>query len=66
MTIPHQGLAEEDESLALIREVNLDAIIRKFSRGDKRIREDIPVPYSLWKEAFLVRIFTGRGNLKDH
>ena len=24
MTIPHQSLAEEDESLALIREVNLD------------------------------------------
>ena len=24
MTIPHQGLAEEDQSLALTREVNLD------------------------------------------
>ena len=24
MTIPHQGLAEEDKSLALTREVNLD------------------------------------------
>ena len=42
------------------------AIVRKFSRGDERIREDIPVPDSLGKEAFLVGIFTSRGNLKDH
>ena len=43
-----------------------NAIIRQFSRGDERIREDIPVPDSLGKEAFLGGIFTSRGNLKDH
>ena len=42
------------------------AIVRKFSSGDERTREDIPVPDSLGKEAFLVGIFTSRGNLKDH
>ena len=55
MTITHQGLAEEDKSLALTREVNLDyAVVRQFSRGDDRIREDIPVPDNLGKEAFLI------------
>ena len=43
-----------------------NAIVQNFSRGDKRVREDIPVPYSLGKEAFLVGIFTSIGNLKDH
>ena len=42
------------------------AIVRQFSRGDERVREDIPVPDSLGKEAFLVGIFTSSGNLKDH
>ena len=40
-------------------------IVRQFSRGDERIREDIPVPDSLGKETFLVGIFTSSGNLKD-
>ena len=30
-------------------------VIRHFSRGDKRIREVIPVPDSLWKETTFVR-----------
>ena len=29
-------------------------VIRQLSRGDERIREDIPVPDSLGKEAFLI------------
>ena len=29
-------------------------VVRQFSRGDERIREDIPVPDSLGKETFLV------------
>ena len=33
----------------------------RFSRGDERIREDILVPDSLGKEAFLIDVFTGRG-----
>ena len=41
------------------------AIVRQFSSGDERIREDISVPDSLDKEALLVGIFTGSGNLKD-
>ena len=53
-------------SLALTREVNLDyAIVRQFSRGDEWIREGIPVPDCLGKEAFLIGILTSRGNLKD-
>ena len=43
-----------------------DTIVRQFNRGDERIREDIPDPDSLGEEAFLVGIFTSRGNLKDH
>ena len=31
------------------------AAVRKFSRGDERIREDIPSPDSLGKEAFSCR-----------
>ena len=42
------------------------AVVRQFSRGDERIREDIPVPDSLGKEAFLIGVFTSRGNLKGH
>ena len=38
---------------------------RQFSRGDARIREDIPVTDSLGgKEAFLIGVFTSRGNLR--
>ena len=40
------------------------AVARQFSRGDERIREVIPVPDCLGKEAFLIGIFTSRGNLK--
>ena len=39
--------------------------ISQYSRGDERIRENIPVPDSLGKETFLVGIFTSSGNLKD-
>ena len=42
------------------------AVVRQVSRGDERIREDIPVPDSLGKEAFLIGVFTSRGNLKGH
>ena len=42
-----------------------DAYVRHFSRGDERIREDIPVPDSLGgKEAFLIGFFASRGNLR--
>ena len=41
-------------------------VARQFSRGDERIREDIPVPDTLEKEAFLIGVFTSRGNLKGH
>ena len=40
-------------------------IVRQFSRGDERIREDIPIPDSLGKETFQVGIYTSSGNLKD-
>ena len=42
----------------------LNAVVQ-FSRGDERIRVDIPVPDSLGKETFLVGVFTSSGNLKD-
>ena len=42
------------------------AVIRQFSIGDERIREDISVPDSLRKEVFLIGVFTSRGNLKGH
>ena len=44
---------------------DVPVMVRQFSRGDERIREDIPVPDSLGKETFLVGIFTSSGNLKD-
>ena len=55
MTIPHQGLGQG----RLVPSSHKGSkfrytIVRQFSRGDERIREDIPVPDSLGKEAFLV------------
>ena len=44
---------------------DVSVMVPQFSRGDERIREDIPVPDSLGKETFLVGIFTSSGNLKD-
>ena len=41
-------------------------VVRQFSGGDERIREVIPVPDSLGKDAFLICVFTNRGNLKSH
>ena len=58
MTIPHQGLTEEDKFLALTREVNLDTQSSKSSAQEMR--------ESGRKKAFLVGFFTSRGNLKDH
>ena len=40
------------------------AIIRHFSRGNQRIREDIPAPDSLRKEATFIGVC--RGCLKCH
>ena len=59
MTIPHQGigrgrLVPSSHKGSKFRYT----IVREFSRGDERIREDIPVPDSLGKETFLVGIFT--------
>ena len=42
------------------------AVVRQFGRGDERNRGDIPVHDSLGKEAFLIGVFTSRGNLKGH
>ena len=63
MTILHQGLAEEVPSSHKGSEFRY-AVVRQFSRGDERIMEDIQVPDSLGKEAFLVGVFTSRGTLK--
>ena len=67
MTIPHQGLAEEDKSLALKREVNLD--MQSSDNSAEEISESGRAFQSLivWgKEAFLIGILTSRGNLKNH
>ena len=67
MTIPHQGLAEEDKSLALTREVNLDTqssdnSTEEMSESERSFQSLI----ACGKEAFLIGILTSRGNLKDH
>ena len=60
------GLAEEDLSLALTREVNLDTQLSDISE-DERIGQVIPVPDSLGKEAFLIQgVFTCITNLMGH
>ena len=66
MTIPHQGigrgrLVPSSHKGSKFRYT----IVRQFSRGDERIREDIPIPDSLGKETFQVGIYTSSGNLKD-
>ena len=55
MTIPHQGIGRG----RLVPSSNKGSkfrytIVRQFSRGDERIREDIPIPDSLGKETFQV------------
>ena len=55
MTIPHQGigrgrLVPSSHKGSKFRYT----IVRQLSRGDERIREDIPVPDSLGKETFQV------------
>ena len=57
MTIPHQGIGRG----RLVPSSHKGSKFRytfvgQFSRGDERIREDIPVPDSLGKETFLVGI----------
>ena len=59
MTIPHQGLGRGRLVPSSHKGSKFRySIVRQFGRGDERIREDIPVPDSLGKEAFLVGIFT--------
>ena len=41
-------------------------VVRQFSSGGERISEVILVPDSLGKGAFLIGVFTSRGNLKGH
>ena len=66
MTIPHQGIGRGRSVPSSHKGSKFRyTIVRQFSRGDERIREDIPVPDSLGKETFLVGIFTSSGNLKD-
>ena len=60
MTIPHQGIGRG----RLVPSSNKGSkfrytIVRQFSRGDERIREDIPIPDSLGKETFQVGIGMG-------
>ena len=62
MTTPHQGifrgrLVPSSHKGSKFRYT----IVRQFSRGDERIREDIPVPDSLGNETFLVGIVTSVG-----
>ena len=66
MTIPHQGLAEEDQSLALTREVNLDT--QSSDNSAEEMSESGRAFQSLivWgKKVFLIGFLTSRGNLKD-
>ena len=66
MTIPHQGIGRGRLVTSSHKGSQFRyTIVRQFSRGDERIREDIPVPDNLGKETFLVGIFTSSGNLKD-
>ena len=59
MTIPHQGIGRGRLVPSSHKGSKFRYTIgRQFSRGDERIREDIPVPDSLGKETFLVGIFT--------
>ena len=67
MTIPHQGIGRG----RLVPSSNKGSkfrytIDRQFSRGDERIREDIPIPDSLGKETFQVGIYTSSGNRKTN
>ena len=66
MTIPHQGIGRG----RLVPSSNKGSkfrytIVRQFSRGDERIREDIPIPDSLGKETFQVGIYTSSGKMME-
>ena len=61
----HQGLAEEDQSLALKREVNFDTQLSDSSAAE-RIGKVIPFPNCLGREAFLIGAFTCITNLISH
>ena len=62
MAISREGLAEEDKSLALKREENFYTQLSDSSAAE-RIREVIPVPDSLGREAFLIGVFACITNL---